>query len=438
MNVQSDSAVAAHTKPLALDPAPLRKERIGDDSLPSFVAMNNRFKITIQRSFEGSGLPREKWDEAVVQTGGSVYMSYDWCRTWYRFYAPGKDLRIFVCSVEDEIVGILPVYIDAIGPGPLQFKVARLVGANIPPKAFNPPVRPECAEFMFEAVCAQLLQQDECDLVSIGPVCETRELLKHFENASRKQPMLATLVTRSAAGVHTLFRLPATMDEFFAAMDKDERKKRKYEMRLLNRDSSISKDVLSSPAEVEAEFQRFAHLHALQWRDKGKLGHFGSWPKATEYNFALLGELAQCDRVRFVRILSGGNVISSQYAFVFGNQCYWELPARAMDREWNRFSLGTTGFFALVEQAIKERKSFMEAGLAHYDYKQKLNGTEHNLEVLRMVRNRFRSKLSFRFYWLLRKCLEFLYHKVWYARISPRLPASFRKPIWSFWLRLDF
>jgi CelD/BcsL family acetyltransferase involved in cellulose biosynthesis len=284
----------------------------------------------------------------------------------------------------------------------------------------------------------RLLEREGCDLVSIGPVDEQCGFLGPFESAAGKRPALCAQVTRNREGIHTVFHLPKTMEQFFDGMDKDERKKRKYEMRLLSKEPSITRDVITAPDKIEAEFESFATMHAAQWQGKGKLGHFGSWPRGKEYNLALVKSLATLNRLRFVRILSNGEVISSQYAFVFGNTWYWELPARLMDRKWNRYSLGTTGFFCLVDEALKEGGTRIEGGIAHYDYKQKLNGVEHGMEVLRVVANRPASRLLTRGYEWLRKCLLFFYYKIWYARISPRLPTAFRKPIWSFWLRLDF
>jgi CelD/BcsL family acetyltransferase involved in cellulose biosynthesis len=416
--------------PAPARPIPARSDRTATD-LPFDL------KVTVEKSF-GAPDVREKWDRATAQAGGTVYMSYDWCRTWWQFYGGNKELRIFFCRANDELIGILPLYIDVIGIGPFRFRIARLIGASIPPKAFNPPVTPDCASSLFTAVLDQLLNEDLVDIISIGPVSEACAFLKEFETVARERSRLAGQVTRGSAGLHTVFNLPATMEDFFGCMDKDERKKRKYEMRLLSREKAMERDVLSEPARVEAEFQQFAELHASQWKDKGKLGHFGSWPRGREYNLALVQALSRLGRVRFVRILSEGQVISSQYAFVFGDTWYWELPARLMDRQWNRYSLGTSGFFSLVEEAIKEGGKHIEAGIAHYDYKQKLGGTEHPMEVLRIVSSRSGSRLRVKLYGAVRKCLELLYYKIWYSRVSPRLPAAFRKPIWSFWLRLDF
>jgi hypothetical protein len=345
---------------------------------------------------------------------------------------------VFFCYADEKLLGIMPFYIDRIGLKPLQFSVARFLGSNIPPKTFNPAIHPICAEFLFDGILSQLLEQDHCDLLSLGPVSETCGFVKSFESAARKRTALCARIALAREGVHTLFNLPKTLDEFFDGMEKDERKKRKYEMRLLAKEQSIVRDVISAPEKVEAEFESFASLHVSQWFDKGKLGHFGSWPSGRQYNLALVQALAKLGRVRFVRILAEGEVISSQFAFVFGDSWYWELPARVTDRKWNRFSLGTTGFFGLAEAAIKEGKASIEGGIAHYDYKRKLGGTEYGLDVLRVVANRSGSRLRSWLYRCLRRCLQVAYYKIWYGRVSPRLPAAFRRPIWSFWLRLDF
>jgi len=396
------------------------------------------FKVIVEDNFQNFERSRKDWDDLAARFSSSIYTSYDWARTWWEFYGTEKQLRIFLFYADDKLIGIVPMYIDRIGIRPCQLSVARLVCSNLPPKAFDPPVHPDWAERIFDCILTQLLDRDQCDLISLGPVSETSGFLKQFENAARKRSALCARVSTSRESVHTVFQLPGTMEQFFDGIEKDERKKRKYELRLLAKEPAIVRDVLSSPEQVETEFEAFTALHASQWRDKGKLGHFGSWPAGKQYNLALVKSLVKLGRVRFIRILAGGEVISSQFAFVFGDTWYWELPARVMDKKWNRFSLGTTGFFSLVEQAIKAGCSRIEGGVAHYDYKQRLNGTEHGLDILRVVANRPGSKLRVRLFGWLRAFLRLFYSKIWYARVSPRLPAVLRRPLWPFWLRLDF
>lgn len=405
---------------------------------PSSPAAPGEFKTVVTSDFASIENLRQKWDDAVIAMGSSIYLSYDWSRTWWEFYGAGKELRIFLFFAGDRIVGILPLYIDRLGFGPLKFSVARLVGANIPPKAFNPPVHPDWAERIFEAVLTQLIERDACDVVSFGPLSEEQTTAKALETVARRQTRLVSGVDLLSEGVVSVFHLPKSLEAYFESLDKDERKKRKYELRLLRRERQTTEDVLSAPERVDAEFDDFARQHAAQWQDKGKLGHFGSWPKALEYNRALVRTQGKLGRARFVRILSGKEVVSSQYAFAFGNSIYWELPARVIGPNWQRFSLGPAGFFALVDAAIKEGKTRVEGGLGNYDYKQKLNAREFATYIVRIVGRAPRSRIRARLFLWLRSALLIAYYKIWYARVSPRLPAPMRKPIWAFWLRLDF
>ena len=395
-------------------------------------------EVRVEKSFSGLEPLREQWDTAAASLGGSIYMSFDWTRTWWEFYGAGKELRLFLFFLNGTLAGVVPLYIDRIGLRPLQLAVARLVGANIPPKAFNPPIHADLADQIFRAILRQLFESDHCDIFSFGPVSEEHAPATVLESVARRQRHIVGEPQVLFEGVQSVFSLPKNLDEFFEAMDKDERKKRKYELRVLRRDPTVTEDVITDPERLDEEFDSFARLHAQQWRGRGKLGHFGSWPHALEYNRALVWSMARLGRVRFVRILAGSEMICSQYAFSFGSAYFWELPARLIDQKWQRFSLGPAGFFALVDAATKEGKTRVEGGLAHYDYKQKLNATEYRTRTIRVLGCLPGTRLRSALFLALRFCLLRLYLKIWYSRISPRLPPALRAPLWPFWLRLDF
>ena len=84
----------------------------------------------LETTFDHLDELRKTWDAAVLELGGTIYMTYDWVRVWWEFYGIGKELRIFIFRAGDKIVGIVPVYIDSWGCWPIRFKVAKLVGSN--------------------------------------------------------------------------------------------------------------------------------------------------------------------------------------------------------------------------------------------------------------------------------------------------------------------
>jgi hypothetical protein len=402
------------------------------------VSSASNLRCTLFRSFaECSGFAKE-WDDAVEALGGSVYMTYDWCHTWWQFYGGSNELRIFVCYEFDKIVGIIPTYIDEIKFGPWKFRVARLVGANIPPKTFNPAVAEGCAEKMFSEMLSQLLETDRCDLISFGPISTAQKTPDLLERACVANKRIVGSC-EAVVGVHSVFHFPADMEEYYAGLSKNERKnRRKYELRMLQKDYAVQVDVLSDAEKVEAEFERFAVQHARQWHAEGKPGHFGAWPKALDFNRALVRAQAKHGRMRFIRILANDQVIANQYTFAFGDAYYWELPSREIDPQWERFSLGPTGIVTMISCGIQEGKKKLEGGLAHYDYKIRLGAVEYPTKTLRIASNRPESLKRLRLFLKLRRVLELAYHKIWYRRITPKLPPKFWGPQPMFWLRFDF
>src|ERR1035441_2831019 len=120
--------------------------------IPMVESPPKELHCRLETSFAKLSEFRETWDSAASRLGGSIYLSYDWARLWWEFYGDGKALRIFIFSVGDQIVGILPIYVEVIRFGPISLKIARLIGSNIPPKVFNPPVDPALADDVFQQV----------------------------------------------------------------------------------------------------------------------------------------------------------------------------------------------------------------------------------------------------------------------------------------------
>lgn len=390
-------------------------------------------KVMIERNFAALESLRQTWDEAVNRLKGSIYMTYDWSRTWWDFYGGTKDLRIFLFYSGESIVGIVPLYIDRLGFGPLRLSVARLVGANIPPKVFDPPIHQDFAGMVLEKIVEHLFENESCDVLSLGPISE-----QYAPTAALEKAALARN-GRVSQGVHTIFWLPDTMEQYFDSLSKNERKnRRKYQLRTLKKEYDTKVEVLSEPEEVEQEFEAFVRQHTAHWNAQGRPGHFKAWPQATEYNRALVKALGGLGRTRFVKISADGQVIANQYAFAFGDSYVWELPARAVGEQWERFSLGPTGIVTMIEAAINEGKRRLEGGLAHYEYKLRLNATEYATKTFRLVCNQAGSRLRYRFFAGLRSLLELGYHKLWYRRLRSHLPIIRYWPQWALWLRLDF
>jgi CelD/BcsL family acetyltransferase involved in cellulose biosynthesis len=398
---------------------------------------SSRLSCRIFDSFAGLDHLRLAWDQACLRAGGSVYMTYDWIRVWWAFYGKGAELKLFVFFTGENIEAVVPIYIVTLGWGPLRMRVARLVGANIPPKVFDPPVPESCAAEVMGHVVDHLFK-DACDVFSFGPMSELHAVGKCVDAVCSQRTRLVKQ-GNLARGVYSIFHVPENMENYYASLSKNERKnRRKYELRLLKKEYDAKVDVVSDSTGVGIEFERFAEQHKLQWNSEGKTGHFGAWPRALEFNRALVNAQGAQGRVRFIRIMAAGEVVSSQYTFVFGERYFWELPSRAVHPKWERFSLGPTGIVTMIYQAAKEGMSSVEGGLAHYDYKVRLGAKERSTLTFRIVSARPAVRARFALLFLLRRAWSYGYHKLWYRRVMPRLPRKFWQSQCERWLKMDF
>jgi CelD/BcsL family acetyltransferase involved in cellulose biosynthesis len=363
-------------------------------------------------------------------------MTIDWLRTWWEFYGAGCELRIFVFSAADQVVGLLPLYLEQMDVGLAVSRVARLVGASIPPKAFDPPVDPEWSGEIFKRLQDRLFGREGVDLLSFGPVSE-RWPGQAGMRAALTPARAAGRVSWQAQDVLTVFELPASFDEYLKSLGKNERQTRKEKVRQLARHCATRLEVVTGADLVPEEFERFLVQHTEQWRAEGRGGHFHSWPAGVTFHRALVHAPGNRDRLLFVRLLGGESVIANRYVYRLGKRLYSELPSRAVGRDWDRLGLGTTSYFKFIEAAIGLGISEINSGLGHYDYKLRLGGKEISVGTWRVVCPRRWSRLKVRALLAATRVVRFFLHKVWHRRIVPHLPGQMGRTQSRFWLRYD-
>ena len=111
-----------------------------------------------------------QWDHLAEETGGGIFMSRDWCRTWWDHYGTGRQARVFHFQVDDEHVGVLPMFTDLLKLGPLSLRVAKLMGSESTQGLCAIPVRPEWSREALSNAVEHLILRDRCDAIHLGPI----------------------------------------------------------------------------------------------------------------------------------------------------------------------------------------------------------------------------------------------------------------------------
>jgi CelD/BcsL family acetyltransferase involved in cellulose biosynthesis len=393
------------------------------------------FETIIVESFEATAIAPQEWDDFVLGVRGDMYMSFDWCRIWWRHYGQARTLRIFIFRNNGRLVGLAPMFVERVRLGPVSLKLGKRVGADHALTIFSLPIAEDFVEAAYAHVLSNLIGSDRCDAVWIGFCPGDDPTLPGLRAAVHSLASLASMVRDDSDAPHTIFDLPTTFDGYLKSLDSRQRQNYRRRRKLLQNAFTVEREIISDPALAAKSFADFELAHERQWKAEGKLGHFGDWPGASEFNSELVDRLSKSGRFRMVQLKANGAIISEQYAFVFGDRCYWRLPARTIDVEFEKFGLGVLGLVQLIECVIAEGVRWIEAGVGHYEYKIHFGGIESKTQTCVIAAtNRPFVGVRFRLFALLSSLLNFVYYKLWFIRVAAQFP-SLRRPLWRTWIR---
>ena len=391
-------------------------------------------EMSVAESFETAAVAREEWDDFVLSVRGDVYMTFDWCRIWWRHYGKGRALRLFIFREHGRLVGLAPMFVERVRLGPVSPKFGKRVGADHALAVFALPIAKDCAERAYVRVLERLIRGDRCDAVWIGFCPGDDPTLPGLRAAVGSLGDLASMVRDVSEGPHTVFDLPETFDAYLKRLDSRQRQNYRRRLKLLQNAFTVEREVISDPVLAARSFVDFRLAHEKQWKAEGKLGHFADWPGAAEFNSDLVDCLSKSGRFRMIQLKANGAVVCQQYAFVYGDRCFWRLPSRTVEVEFEKFGLGVLGLVQLIEAMIDEGVRSIEAGVGHYDYKLHFGGMEYKTQTCVVAANRRFVDLRFKLFAFVSSLLHLVYYRMWFVRFAPRFPFL-RRPLSRSWIR---
>ena len=392
------------------------------------------FTVRLLHSFVDAEPFRSDWNGLVLRSGADVYQTFDWCRLWWKYYGDRRQLHLLLCFSGEELVGLVPAFIETLWLGPVRLRVAKLVGADYTLNLCNLPVLADALPSVVSRAIQYFLGEHHCDLLLLGPLSGPVARVDELTAAGRNERELVAKVEILGDSCNTYFDLPNNFDEYLKVIGKQQRGNFNRTVAQLSKAHCVAFDVVTQPDKLENEFEGFCRLHNAQWQAEGKLGHFGDWPHAENFNRDLIRTLGGQGMVRFHRILANDQVVSSQYGYVFGKTTYWRLPARVFAPEWDRLSFGRMGLTKMIEASIAEGRQSVEGGRGHYAYKLQMGGREWPLRTVQFTRRGTGVSARVRAFRATASLLNLAYYKILFVRLGPRLPAL-QRPLWPVWIR---
>ena len=388
-------------------------------------------------SFESLEGMQEEWDHFVESVGGEIFLTYDWCRIWWKYYGEKRDLKVFIFRDNKMLVGIIPIFFEKIRLGPIPVKAAKIVGSDFTLTQFSPPladgyIRPAVKKFY------ELVSKDNCDIIHIGPIAGLYDHCNELKNILTEFFGNSHFILIENNNVQTYFQLADDWEGQLAGFSKNARKNIKHHYGMLNEVMKSEAGNLNSHfatnKDFDEAFEDFVQMHQLHWQMLGKAGHFGDWPDSFGFHRELAKTQLKYDRLCFLVCTWGHNFIGYEYGYILGNKYFAFLNSRSNSEKLANVGLGTVIFAEVVKKALDKKLRYIDAMRGKYEHKLRLGGKLFPIKSIYVIPRKISVRLRVYLFRLCARLLNLCYYRIWFGRLAPKLPFK-RRPLWKIWIR---
>lgn len=321
--------------------------------------------------------------EALQQDAAvtSVFETFDWQYLWWKTYGRGRPLRLLLATIDDRLVGILPLYLETVS---IVSSVCSLrvigVGGDTSPDDLGPLLAAGLEEVVAGALADAVLQLSGWDTLRL----EDMQPENAFLGAMRARAATAGLALRSRTAERIAYaELPVSYEAWLQSLHRDRRYRIKNIRKKLNAAHPTRFFVWDDPATIDEGIATLVRLHKKRWEASGESRSFGS-PEYIEFHSAVIRAGRDRDRVRLYCLELSGTVVAMYYFYKFRDRVY--LMQSGFDPDFSKLKPGQVLLGYIVEHAIGEKQTVLDFLRGDHRYKDELATGERetvHLEVFR-------------------------------------------------------
>jgi CelD/BcsL family acetyltransferase involved in cellulose biosynthesis len=192
----------------------------------------------------------------------TVFLTYEWQQTWWRFFSSGRELFLISLRQDGALVGIVPFYRQKLENG--QTVIELIGGKDICDYLdvlLLPDYRDQAYHTVFEFLTTEMMDWDALNFHCIPAASPYQPL----HRAAMKQRLIAN---RQVEDVCPIIPLPATWDDYLAMLDKKQRHEIRRKIRRAEGEAHVQWYVTSDPDLLSEDMDAFFDLHRKSSPDK--------------------------------------------------------------------------------------------------------------------------------------------------------------------------
>jgi CelD/BcsL family acetyltransferase involved in cellulose biosynthesis len=355
--------------------------------------------VTIETvtTMDGIAALRPCYERLHRVTGNTLpFALYQWHLTWCRHFLnrnPRRDDRPLFYVLHDgaaECVAIIPFIVSRRRVGPLSFVYLRLLGTEQVLTEIRAPLVESGYEYLVvRAVRDSLANDVDWDWIHWTGIGGS------FDEALR----IGSTLQRQPSTPYYVLDLAPTWEEFRHGLKRNIRESLRHCYNSLKRDGlQFELQVITEPAGVRAELDRFLELHALRANLKNTVIHPNRFASPLERGFlrAVCERLSENGALRLFCLRIGAETVAMQIGFVVRNSLY--LYYSGYDPQWSWYGVMTTTMAEAIKYAIAHGLKTVNLSPGNVVFKTRWGPRELQYTSAYEQRDRLRSRLAGRAY----------------------------------------
>lgn len=319
---------------------------------------------------------RKEWDDFIESIEAEIFLTYEWCRIWWKYFGTDRKLMIFTFRVKGKLIGILPMFAENIRLGPVTARVLKIVGTDFTPVAVSVPIMEKFCEQVVEIVLESLCDILEWDIIYIGAICgkSSKQLTQIINNSIGLNCNGKYKMRIEESDVQTYFKLADSWEKQLKALNKKQRKNFRQAYKIVAEMGSQLSCELATESTAEEYFKDFVILHQAHWNKKGQAGHFVDWPLAYEFHREMLIAQLKLNRLRLFKITLGNETLGFKYGYRLGHIYFAYLMARNDTGRGEKIDFNRIAFGEQVKYGLLESIKYIDSMRGYYAHKVELGG----------------------------------------------------------------
>lgn len=393
-----------------------------------------RLQVEICEDFEDSSISQTEWDAFMESVNAEIFLTFDWCRIWWKFYGKKRQLGIFVFREEDNICAILPLFFEKIWLGPISVRAIRIVGADYMPVTVSIPIKKTFVDQVVKMLVKSIDAIWRWDLFNLGDLSGKYPLKDELLHALKCALGPSYRFKIISEDVETYFQVAEDWEQQVAGLAKNQRTNVRRAYRAISGNHISVRSGLASKEEFLRMFNNFVQMHQNHWQQLGKPGHFGAWPASLDFHREVAKIQLGYNRLRLIEIKFDDQIVGYEYLYKFSDTYYWFLNSREEKKINPRIDYKWIAFHEKIENALKDSVSCIDGMRGRYEYKLSMGGKYFPINSLLIYSKKLPTPPRVILFRSLAWFFDVCYSKLWHARIAPRLGIK-RKAFWDKWIR---